>query len=402
VASIAERVKQFNSDRIPVYTLLKYQMMAANAFRFFRGTCHLFYEDLSAAAPIPPSPPAWICGDLHLENFGSYKGENRLVYFDLNDFDESILAPAAWELVRMVTSIFSAFDSLQIRPREALRMASLFLQTYSDALRKGKAHYIEPRTARGIVRGFLEQVEERRLKTLLRERTEIINSKIQLRVDNKRFFKPEQAAKKEISGQMTKWLKQKDHSFYRFRLIDTAFRIAGTGSIGVERYAFLIQNRDIPKKYVLMDMKQARPSSIQPYLQLQQPSWTSQAERVVAIQERMQNTSPALLSSLEYNGRSYVLKEMQPTADKINFEIIKNRYESIARVIEDMAILTASAQLRSAGRQGSAIADELIAFGQDGHWQQSLLDYAGQYAQQVKTDYRSYLKDYKAGYFSLK
>src|SRR5262249_8973269 len=155
----------FNSDRIPAYTSLKYQMMAANAFRFFRGTCHLFYEDLSRAAPLPPSPATWICGDLHLENFGSYKGENRLVYFDLNDFDESILSPASWELIRMLTSIFSAFDSLQISSREALRTAGLFLQTYSATLRKGKARYIEPRIAKGIVRSFLEQVEERKLKT---------------------------------------------------------------------------------------------------------------------------------------------------------------------------------------------------------------------------------------------
>ena len=44
---------------------------------------------------LPHSPVCWICGDLHIENFGSYKGDNRLVYFDLNDFDESILAPVS-------------------------------------------------------------------------------------------------------------------------------------------------------------------------------------------------------------------------------------------------------------------------------------------------------------------
>ncbi len=72
---------------------IKYKLMTENMFRFFRGTCHLFYEDLSKTNTIPPAPLTWICGDLHLENFGSYKGDNRLVYFDLNDFDESILAP---------------------------------------------------------------------------------------------------------------------------------------------------------------------------------------------------------------------------------------------------------------------------------------------------------------------
>ncbi len=44
-----------------------------------------FYEDLQDV-PLPQSPNTWICGDLHLENFGSYKANNKLVYFDLNDF----------------------------------------------------------------------------------------------------------------------------------------------------------------------------------------------------------------------------------------------------------------------------------------------------------------------------
>ncbi|MFM6271696.1 MAG: DUF2252 family protein, partial [Dolichospermum sp.] len=73
-------------------------------FYFFRGTCHLFYEDLSENSGMNLAPLTWICGDLHLENFGSYKGNNRLVYFDINDFDEAVIAPCTWEIVRFITS----------------------------------------------------------------------------------------------------------------------------------------------------------------------------------------------------------------------------------------------------------------------------------------------------------
>jgi Uncharacterized protein conserved in bacteria (DUF2252) len=79
--------------------------------------------------------------------------------------------------------------------------------------------------------------------------------------------------------------------------------------------------------------------------------------------------------------------------------MIRDRYKDVERVIKDMAMLTASAQLRSSGRQGSALADELIAFGKDHHWQQGLLDYAVAYAAKVKKDYQAYFKAYKAGYF---
>ena len=147
-------------------------------------------------------------------------------------------------------------------------------------------------------------------------------------------------------------------------------------------------------------MKQSKTSSLQPYLKNPQPSWNSEAERIISIQFRMQNVSPAFLSPIQFNEDWFVLKELQPTEDKIDFGVIKTRFKDVARVIRDMAILTASAQLRSSGRQGSAVADELISFGDDNSWHQTLLDYAASYANQVKNDYQSFLKDYKEGYFS--
>ena len=400
MSSIAERIKQYNSNRLPVYSALKYQTMAENPFRFLRGTCHLFYEDLAAGDALPGYPLSWICGDLHLENFGSYKGDNRLVYFDLNDFDEGALAPATWELARMVTSIFTGFESVGIKRKEAARVAGLFLQTYSAALANGRARYIEEQTAKGIVRLFLDKVCERKQKELIRQRTQLIKNRLSLRIDKIRLFPVEKSLKKELSDHLTQWIKKDPHLKSRYKVVDAGFRVAGTGSLGVKRYVFLVRNIQDPKKHLLIDMKQALPSSLQPWLGTQQPAWTDDAERVVAIQERMQNISPALLSTTIFKGDPYVLKEMQPMADKIDFMVIRDQYKDMERVIKDMAMLTASAQLRSSGRQGSALADELIAFGKDHHWQQGLLDYAVTYAAKVKKDYQEYFKAFKGGFFN--
>ena len=374
--------------------------MAENAFRFLRGTCHLFYEDLSRSDALPQYPLSWICGDLHLENFGTYKGDNRLVYFDLNDYDEGVLAPVTWELSRMVTSIFTGFESVGVKRKEATKMADLFLQAYSSSLAKGRARYLEPQTADGIVRIFLEKVRDRKQKELIRQRTLLVNEKLVLRVDNVRFFPIDKSLKKELTAHITQWIQDTPLLQKRYKVQDAAFRVAGTGSLGVKRYAFLLRNNKDPKKHLLIDMKQAPPSSLLPWLTTTQPSWTSEAERVVAIQERMQNVSPALLSTTFFQGDPYVVKELQPTADKIDFLLIRDRYRDIECVIADMAVLTASAQLRSAGRQGAALPDELIAFGKDHHWQQGLLDYSAAYAEQVKKDYQAYFSEYKAGYFT--
>jgi uncharacterized protein (DUF2252 family) len=52
--------------------------------------------------------------------------------------------------------------------------------------------------------------------------------------------------------------------------------------------------------------------------------------------------------------------------------------------------VTAWSQLRSGGRQGSAIADELIAFGGHAGWSAELLRYARAYARQVRSDWRAF------------
>ena len=154
MAKILDRLNEFNKNLLPQMVQLKYQLMAESAFRFYRGTCHLFYEDLSKVKPATDFPLTWICGDLHLENFGSFKANNRMVYFDLNDFDESALAYANWELLRVVTSIFVGFDSLEIKQSEAKEMAQMFLTVYSATLSKAKASYIDPVRRRDLSKVF--------------------------------------------------------------------------------------------------------------------------------------------------------------------------------------------------------------------------------------------------------
>src|SRR3982751_5023923 len=127
---LIERIYEFNSTCPEELVQLKFELMRENMFRFFRGTCHLFFEEWSKYALQLMAPLAWICGDLHLENFGSYKADNGMVYFDLNDFDEAVLAPANWEIARSVASIFIAFDTLNIPEEKADRMAKQFLKSY--------------------------------------------------------------------------------------------------------------------------------------------------------------------------------------------------------------------------------------------------------------------------------
>ena len=400
MSSVYERILAFNKDRLPDIVKLKFAGMAENIYRFYRGTCHLFYEDFCKAEHIPESPLTWICGDQHMENYGSYKGDNRLVYFDLNDFDESMLAPCLWEVSRMVTSIFVAFDNLGIKAEKATKMAEAYLKTYSARLVTGKALNIDPRIASGIVRTFLTKAEKRKQKELVKKLTIQRNHNLHLAINDRHFSIKDEAYKKELSQFINHWMESHAVKEYGYKVIDCLFRIAGTGSIGVTRYMFLLASKKTGK-YLLVDMKQAKPSSLQPYLHVKQPEWQTEAVRIMQIKNRMQNVSPALLGTGMFKGDSYVIQEMQPTEDRINFELIKDRYNDIRLVIEDMALLTASAQLRSTGRQGSAITDKLMEFGYNNDWHEAILSYAKKYSGQVKQDYGQYVSDYKAAQNNL-
>ena len=378
----------------------KYEFMKGNLFRFYRGTNHIFYEDLAGEKGFPGSPDAWICGDLHLENFGSYKSDNRQVYFDLNDFDEAILAPSLWEVVRTTTSILVAFDTLKIEENKALRMAQLFLKTIGERLAAGKPSYIERNTAQGIVCEFLTAVNKRKQSDILSKKTMLKKDKLQIILNDPKHFKLNKKLKNDLADHVKHWLKTDEDSPYNYKVIDAVFRLAGTGSVGLKRYAILLKSSNkTGEKYLLIDMKQSTPSSLKPYIKIKQPDWTNESKRIVSIQERMQNRPPALLSTSVFKGETYVMQEMQPTKDSINFKLIKKEYRNIYQVINDMAMLTASSQLRSSGRQGSAITDELIGLGENKEWQEPVLKYATNYSHTVKKDYTNFLFDYKKGDF---
>jgi len=399
MSKLSERLIAFNEGLLPEMVQLKYEAMTENAFRFYRGTCHLFYEDLAKSDPLPLSPLAWICGDLHLENFGSYKGDNKLVYFDLNDFDEGLLAPVCYELARMVTSIFLAFDNLEIEPEKAMKMAQLYLKTYSATLAKGKAISIEPRTARGIVCDFLTMADKEKEKTLLKKRTISKRKKIILSLEDERHFKLDKKLRQELKTHINEWIANSSDGPYNYLVKDAIFRLAGTGSIGVKRYLFLLKSTNTKNKYLLLDMKQSTPSSVQPYTTVQQLKWNNDAERIITIQQRMQNVSSSLLSATVFREQPFVIQELQPVKDTINFKLLKDNYRDIYQVIDDMAALTASAELRSGGIQGSSIIDELSAFGNSQDWQEHVLAYSQKYAEKVKKYYRQFVSDYEKGVF---
>jgi uncharacterized protein (DUF2252 family) len=393
----SEKIIAFNQNRKPEILQIKFEAMKENIFRFYRGTCGLFYERLSKEKTMPPSPVGWICGDLHLENFGSYRGNNNLVYFDLNDFDEGIKAPVLWEVVRLLTSIFIAFTALEIESEQAMNMAMLFIKSYSSTLIGGKAMDLDPRTSKGIVCEFLTRAEKSSYEDLLKKRTLEKKGKILLDLEDEHHFKLDKKLKEDLKEHITAWLKQNSDSPYNYKVKDVVYRIAGTGSLGQKRYLFLLKSTNTKENYLLIDMKQAFSSSLRPFVKIKQPRFENEAQRIISVQKRMQHVSSSLLSTSIFNGEDYVMQELQPVKDTIKFKLLREDYRNMYQVIDDMGMLSASSQLRSSGMDGTASKDELMEFAAKSDWQEELLRIAAEQAAQVAADFGAYQPDFRNG-----
>jgi uncharacterized protein (DUF2252 family) len=117
--------------------LFKHREMTLGLFPFFRGTFYRWvqiWREVAADAAAAPSLLA--VGDLHVENFGTWRDiEGRLIW-GVNDFDEVYRMPYTIDLVRLAASAHAAVfeEHLTIKPRAA---SEAILEGYRDALKEG-------------------------------------------------------------------------------------------------------------------------------------------------------------------------------------------------------------------------------------------------------------------------
>ncbi|WP_347989429.1 DUF2252 domain-containing protein [Methylomonas sp. AM2-LC] len=390
--SLWARIEAFNKGRDPERLLLKYQAMQNDIFSFLRGTCHLFYQDWPQVSELNQAPLAWISGDQHLENFGSYKGDNRLSYFDLNDFDEAILAPCTWDLARFLCSLLVGAQTLGVEQAQALKLCEAFMSSYTYELTECKPRWIERSTATGMIRYLLKNLKRRSRVDLLNERTTIHHGERRLKLDGIKTLPINAEDKQRVIELIDRFAARQEKPEF-FHVVDVARRIAGVGSLGLERYVIMIQGKGTDNHY-LLDLKYQPGSALSPYVTNAQPLWQSEAERVVALQHRSQAISPAFLSVINEGKRSYVLRELMPQQDRLHLRHWNGKFQRLQKVVQIMGKLVAWQHIRTGGWKGSAIADEWQSFGQKSDWQQPLLDYALSYSRQVRLDWLSFKEDF--------
>jgi uncharacterized protein (DUF2252 family) len=181
------------------------------------------------------------------------------------------------------------------------------------------------------------------------------------------------------------------------RFVDAARRIAGTGSLGVPRFVVLLQDRLAPGSYTFIDLKAARPSAVAPASPYAQPNWRNQAERIVTIELQCQAATPGLLRPVTIERDAFILKELQPSADKLDLEKAAGDSAGFADALLDMSRLAAWAQLRASGRGGAANADDLIAYAKNKAMVQEIMSAARLMVASTRAEWQEYRRAYDEG-----
>ncbi len=122
--------------------LQKHRMMASSAFPFMRSTFYRWAQLWPVVCPeFSRAPQVLAVGDLHVENFGTWRDlEGRLIW-GVNDFDEAWPAAYAADLVRLLVSAYFAMDEDKLLMSRSAAHEALE-DGYRDAMDKGGSPYV--------------------------------------------------------------------------------------------------------------------------------------------------------------------------------------------------------------------------------------------------------------------
>lgn len=137
----------------------KYDALAEGPFPFLRGTFYRWAQRWPALCPDATTGPRVLAvGDLHVENFGTWRdAEGRLVW-GINDFDEACPLPYTYDLIRLAASARLAISTgaLAADPQEA---DAAILAGYREGLEAGGRPFVLAERWRTLSRLAMARLE---------------------------------------------------------------------------------------------------------------------------------------------------------------------------------------------------------------------------------------------------
>ena len=308
--------------RVPALIKLKYELMAQSPFGYFRGAVPVMAADLA----VLPSAGivSQLCGDAHVRNLGAYAAPDGRLVFDINDFDETIRGPFEWDLKRMAASLILAGRGSGHKESSARQAAEKCVERYCAQIRafaqmpclevgRFQVHrlgQVEP------VHAALTKAERATPPHTLEQLTQPVSSK----PGAPRRFKELKPTLTRVTGSQARAVlaslgpyremlePQRQHLLSFYQPVDVAFKVVGTGSVGLRDYCIYFEGNG-PGDPLFLQIKEEPASAYSPYLPDAHPAHHN-GQRVAEGQRAMQLQSDPFLGWTHIGGRQFLVRQL--------------------------------------------------------------------------------------------
>jgi uncharacterized protein (DUF2252 family) len=394
--------------RIPALVALKYDRMAATPFGYFRGAVPVMAYDFSLVGNTGIFNQ--LCGDAHVRNLGAYAGPDSRLVFDINDFDETIAGPFEWDVKRMATSLVLAGREAGVTDANCRLAALEFLERYRRNIANFAkmpvlevARFQVHRLRRIASVGRIMQMAQRATPNdMVRALTQVENKKKKTPNHPTRSFKNIPPNLKRVTGTEAKRVveslvqyvdslsPERKLLFSRYRPVDVAFKVVGTGSVGLRDYCIYMTGNG-PGDALFLQIKEEVESGYAPYLisgKGTSKRVAHQGRRAVEGERLMQLASDPFLGWTTMDNRDYLVRQLNDHKASVQLKDLNQAgLTEYARVCGE---LLARGHARSG--DSSMLAGYL---GGSGNFDKAVTSFAVAYANQTERDWRELVRSRK-------
>jgi uncharacterized protein (DUF2252 family) len=399
----------------------KMSTMAGGAFDFYRGTDHIFYQDM---ATLPASSYAttqtgytWIGGDAHIGNFGAWQDSGSNNVFSVDDFDEGYLGQYVWDLRRLATSMVLAGRANGVADSDITTAINTMVGAYISEMNNFMgssaelSFQLKSGSTSGVVQDTISDSKSDSRSSLLSKYTQVTGSARKFQTIANTLVTVNSTTYNNIVAAMNSYIstiassKQYAASYYQVKDIRQKLG-SGVGSLGKLRYYILIEGPSTSTSDdVILEIKQETISAVAEVNNGQLPAIdynNNEANRVAITAKAQTLNADVLIGYATINGLNYFFHEKSPYEEDFDYTQLTSAGKlNTAATYLGQAL--ASAHAISDQDYNSAIVSYSIdkqvsnAVSSTSGLESEISTFAFSYAAQVNLDWQSFVSAYKAG-----
>jgi uncharacterized protein (DUF2252 family) len=416
--------------RVPALVAMKNQLMAASPFGYFRGAVPVMAYDLSLCGNTGICNQ--LCGDAHVRNLGVFAAPDGRLVFDINDYDETIVGPFEWDVKRMATSLVLAGRVGGTKDARCREAAMLFLERYRSMMAafarmpvlEVARYQVHRLRSVSPVAGILLAAERATPMHNLLALTEVEGAGAEKKTGHSakggkavkrekggavekpgRIFKMVPPTLKRVTGALAEkvmealvpyeasLLPERKHFLAQYRPVDVAFKVVGTGSVGLRDYCVYMEGNG-GRDPLFLQIKEETESGYAPYIEraighrLGRRARRHEGRRVVEGERAMQVQSDPFLGWTTMDGRDYLVRQLNDHKASVQLEDLK------AVGLLEYAAVCGEMLARGHARSGDS---SMVAgyLGSSPRFDDSVGAFAMAYADQTEVDWKELVQSLK-------